>query len=95
MRADQDLLLRAQGEAWLEVEDLAGELVYRNILQAGDEQRIRLRDGLKVRSGRPDLVEVSVGEGPFEVLNSINNLDWKTFRPALLTPSGAGAAAPG
>ncbi|MFQ6537774.1 RodZ domain-containing protein, partial [Aphanothece stagnina] len=58
-RADQDLLLRARGESWVQVEKLDGEVVYTNTLQEGDLQRIRLRDGLKVRSGRPDLLDVA------------------------------------
>jgi hypothetical protein len=86
-RADQDLLLRAQGESWVEVQNLDGEVIYMNTLQDGDLQRIRLRDGLKVRSGRPDLVDVAVGEGPYEVLNPINNLDWRTFLPSPIAPS--------
>ncbi|MFQ6539311.1 hypothetical protein, partial [Aphanothece stagnina] len=63
-----------------------GEVVYTNTLQEGDLQRIRLRDGLKVRSGRPDLLDVAVGEGPYEVLNPISNLDWRTFLPSPIPP---------
>jgi hypothetical protein len=92
---DQELRLRARGECWLEVQTLEGEVIYVNTLQAGDQQRIRLRDGLRIRAGRPDLLDVAVGDGPFEGLNMIDNLGWRTFLPDALPqappPPRAGA----
>ncbi|WP_157665392.1 DUF4115 domain-containing protein [Cyanobium sp. NIES-981] len=78
---DQALLLRARGECWLEVQTLEGEVVVVNTLQEGQQQRLRLRGGLRVRAGRPDLLDVAVGGGPFEVLNPINDVGWRTFLP--------------
>jgi hypothetical protein len=89
-RQDQDLLLRARGECWLEVQTLEGEVVYVATLQDGEEQRLDLDQGLRVRAGRPDLLDVAVGDGPYEVLNPITDLGWRIFRPA---PASSGSRA--
>ena len=81
------LRLRALGESWVVVETLEGELLYVNTLQSGEERVIGLRDGaLRLRSGRPDLLEVAVGDQPFQMLGSINDLDWKTVRQVPTAP---------
>ncbi|MEB3353523.1 MAG: RodZ domain-containing protein [Cyanobacteriota bacterium] len=80
-RSDQDLRLRATGESWLEVRTLAGEVVYVNTLQDGEDTTIRLRDGLEIRSGRPDLLEFSVDDQPFQVLGPVDDLSWRTVLP--------------
>jgi hypothetical protein len=88
--SDLPLRLRAQGEAWLEVQDLAGKVVYVNTLQAGDEQQVRLGQGLRVRSGRPDLLEVALAGEPFTTLGPVYDLSWRTFLP----PDAPSPAAP-
>lgn len=80
-RSDQDLRLRATGESWLEVRTLAGEVVYVNTLQEGEDTTIRLREGLQLRSGRPDLLEFAVDDQPFQVLGPVDDLSWRTVLP--------------
>ncbi|EDY37591.1 hypothetical protein CPCC7001_470 [Cyanobium sp. PCC 7001] len=82
-RQDQDLTLRSRGTAWLEVQTLEGEVVYFDTLKKGEQQRIPLQEGLKVRAGRPDLLDVAIDDGPYEVLNPIHVLGWRTFMPEL------------
>jgi hypothetical protein len=79
--ADPELRLRANGEAWLEVQTLAGEVVYVNTLQDGQAATIRLGQGLRIRSGRPDLLEFAVADQPFVLLGPVYDLDWRTVRP--------------
>lgn len=81
VRSDLELRLRASGEAWLEVQTLAGEVLYVNTLQQGEGTTIRLRNGLRIRSGRPDLLEVAVGDQPFQPLGPVYDLNWRTVRP--------------
>jgi hypothetical protein len=80
-RQDQEVTFRASGECWLGVQTLEGEVVYVNTLREGEQQRIRLRDGLRVRAGRPDLLDVAIDDGPFEALSPIGDLGWTTFLP--------------
>ncbi len=79
--ADQDLRLRATGESWLEVSTLDGEVVYVNTLQDGEETTIRLGEGLRVRSGRPDLLTFGVGNQPLQVFGPVDDISWRTVLP--------------
>ncbi len=85
---DIELRLRASGESWLEVQTLAGEVVYVNTLQDGQAATIRLGQGLRIRSGRPDLLEFAVADQPFVLLGSVYDFDWRTIRP----PESGGAS---
>jgi hypothetical protein len=76
-----ELRLRARGEAWLEVQNLRGDKVFVGTLQNGQERRLPLGDGLRVRSGRADLLEASVGGDPPSPLGPVWDLGWKTFSP--------------
>ena len=78
---DLDLRLRATGEAWLEVRTLDDEVVYVNTLQEGNETTIRLGEGLRIRSGRPDLLEFGVGDQPLQVLGPVDDITWHTVLP--------------
>ena len=86
--ADPELRLRASGESWLEVQTLDGEVVYVNTLQEGQTATIRLGQGLRIRSGRPDLLEFAVADQPFVLLGPVYDLDWRTIRP----PESGGAS---
>lgn len=79
--SDLPLRLRAQGEAWVEVRDLAGEVVYVNTLRMGEEAQVRLGQGLRVRSGRPDLLEVALADQPYIALGPVYDLSSQTFLP--------------
>lgn len=76
-----DLRLRATGESWVEVRTLEDEVVYVNTLQEGNETSIRLGEGLRIRSGRPDLLTVGVGDQPLQVLGPVDDITWHTVLP--------------
>lgn len=78
---ESELRLRASGEAWLEVQTLAGEVIYVNTLQAGQAVTIRFGQPLRIHSGRPDLLEFAVADQPFVALGSVYDLDGRTVRP--------------
>ncbi len=76
------LRLRATGEAWLIVEAPDGEVLYEGTLQKGQNSAIEWRPGLRVRSGRPDLVEFAAGDQPFRTLGNFGDYGWRTVTPA-------------
>jgi hypothetical protein len=86
--ADPELRLRASGESWLEVQTFEGEVVYVNTLRAGQAASIRIGQGLRIRSGRPDLLEFAFADQPFVLLGSVYDFDWRTIRP----PESGGAS---
>jgi hypothetical protein len=75
------LRLRARGDCWLHVQTLAGESLLLDTLQAGEERRLPLGEGLRLLAGRPDLLEVAVGEGDYRTHGTISQIDWVTIRP--------------
>jgi hypothetical protein len=75
------LLLRARGETWLEVQNLRGDKVFVGTLQEGQERRLALGNGLRLRSGRADLLEASLEGDPPALLGPVWDLGWKTFSP--------------
>ncbi|MGB5135646.1 MAG: RodZ domain-containing protein [Prochlorococcaceae cyanobacterium] len=78
---EPQLRLRFNGECWIEVQTLAGETVLVNTFQAGDVRRLPLGEGLRLLVGRPDLLEVAVGEVDFRTLGPIDRIDWVVIRP--------------
>ena len=69
------------GESWVLVEDLKGEQVFDVILQPGAPKRLPLGQGLRLRSGRADLLFVSVGNAAPKSLGGVGDLDWVEIRP--------------
>ena len=69
------------GQSWVQVERLGGGVVYDAILESGQNKKLPLGSGLKIRSGRPDLLYVGVGMLPFVRLGAVDDLDWFEFRP--------------
>ena len=72
---------RPGGQSWLQVERRGGGIVYDAILESGQNKSLPLGSGLKIRSGRPDLLYVAVGMLPDVRLGAVNDLDWFEFRP--------------
>lgn len=64
------------GESWVLVEDLKGRQVFGGILQPGAPKRFPLAQGLRLRSGRADLLFVVVGDAVPKPLGEIGDLDW-------------------
>jgi hypothetical protein len=69
------------GESWVLVEDLQGRRVFDAILQPGGSQSLSLGSGLRLRSGRPDLLFVSIGGAAPKPLGAVSDLDWVELRP--------------
>jgi hypothetical protein len=80
--AAASLRLEARGgQSWVQVERLGGGIVYDAILESGQNKNLPLGSGLKIRSGRPDLLYVGVGMLPAVRLGAVDDLDWFEFRP--------------
>ena len=80
--ASTTIQLQARGgESWVLVEDLKGEQVFDVILQPGAPKRLSLGQGLRLRSGRPDLLFVAVGDAMPKPLGGVDYLDWVEIRP--------------
>lgn len=75
------LTLRAEGEAWLELQTLAGERLYAHTLQAGQVVRLPLPGAVRLRSGRPDLLQVSLDGQRFQPLGGVAEVDWHRVNP--------------
>ncbi|KMM17466.1 DUF4115 domain-containing protein [Synechococcus sp. GFB01] len=81
--------MRARGEAWLEVRNLQGGKVFVGTLRNGEERILPLGDGLRVRSGRADLLEVSLAGDPPTLLGTVWDLGWRSFPPPEEQPPGS------
>jgi hypothetical protein len=80
--ANTTIQLQARGgESWGLVEDLKGRPVFDGILQSGEPKRFPLAQGLRLRSGRADLLFVAVGDALPKPLGDVGDLDWVEIRP--------------
>jgi Domain of unknown function (DUF4115) len=68
------------GESWVLVEDLKGRKVFDGILQPGAPKWFPLAQGLRLRSGRADLLFVVVGDAVPKPLGEVGDLDWVEIR---------------
>jgi len=73
------LRLRAKGEVWFELRSLSNQPVLEATLRPGQATAIPLGDGLRLRSGRPHLLEVAIGDQPFAPLAPARDSAWRTF----------------
>lgn len=84
------LQLQARGSSWVEVQDLRSQAVlFIGVLEAGQSRTIRLRQGLRLRSGRPDLLTLRIDDGPLEPFGLSQGQDWRTVMPPVLRTAGA------
>ena len=76
------LILQARGgQVWVLVESLSGGKVYDAFLDKGESKVLPLGTGLRIRSGRADLLFVSIGSDSPRALGGVSDLDWVEFRP--------------
>jgi len=76
------LKLAAHGSSWVEVQDLETKTtLFVGILHAGEQRTIRMRRGLRLRSGRPDLLSSQVDGGPRVPLGTIPQSGWRVLLP--------------
>jgi len=69
------------GKSWVLVEDLQGRQLFEAILQPGVRHRLSLGAGLRLRSGRPDLLFVAVADQMPRPLGGLSDLQWVVVRP--------------
>ena len=81
-RDEPELRLRAKGDCWLEVQSLDRRMRYVNLLRPGQSTTIPLGGGLRLRAGRPDLLEIAMPGQSFRPLGPINAIGWRTLVPA-------------
>ena len=81
--------LRTTGPSWLEVRSSEGVLLFSGDLEG--ERSFPLRDGVRIRSGRADLVQMQVTGQPERILGPIDFLDWTTINPAATAGAKPGA----
>ena len=77
------LTLRSTGPSWVEVQTGSGDILYTGVLEG--QRNFSLRAGLRVRSGRADLIRLRVGPDPERNLGPVEMIDWQTF-PAASNP---------
>ena len=84
------LQVQAQGSSWVEVQDLRSHAVlFIGILEAGQSRTIRLRQGLRLRSGRPDRLTIRIDDGSPQPFGLSQGQDWRTVMPPELRTAGA------
>jgi hypothetical protein len=71
--------LETREPSWLEVETSDGRSLYFGLLEGG--RSFPLREGLRVRAGRPDLILIRWPGGSQRVLGSVEEIDWQTIPP--------------
>lgn len=69
------------GESWLLVEDLDGGMILDAILEPGQSKLLSIKSGLRVRSGRPDLLMIEVDKTGSKPLGRVTDMRWFYFRP--------------
>ena len=77
-------MLRLQargGQVWVLVESLSGGKVYDAFLDTGQSKVLPLGTGLRIRSGRADLLFVSIGSDSPRALSGVSDLHWVEFLP--------------
>jgi hypothetical protein len=82
------LNLRTTGPSWLEVRSTDGVLLFSGELTG--QRSFPLRNGVMIRSGRADLVQLRVNGQPERALGPIAFTGWSTFRPAPAAKPAAG-----
>jgi len=71
--------LSSTAPSWLEVRNPAGQTLFRGTLNGS--KQFPLGSGLAVIAGRPDLVQVRVGQAPARQLGRIDQVSWQRFGP--------------
>lgn len=73
-----ELQLSSTEPSWLEVQTTTGAVLFQGTFQG--KRRFPLNGGLRVKAGRPDLVEAGVGDQPPRVLGPIEQIRWVSFQ---------------
>ncbi len=73
------LRLRTTGPSWIEVRDADNKVLFTD--QLNGQRLFRLGHGLRLRSGRADLVRIRIGNQPERSLGDVSMVDWRLFPP--------------
>jgi hypothetical protein len=79
--ANSILELEARDSSWIEVTDSDGQLLLRDTLEAGLPRRIRLRQGLRLFTARPDHLRYRIDGGAFQPLPAGASGRWIVISP--------------
>ena len=80
------LRLRSPQTSWIEVQRSNGTVLFQGNIQG--ERSFPLAGGLRVKAGRPDLVQASLGNGPARALGPIELIRWVSFpEPGATAPA--------
>jgi hypothetical protein len=75
------LELEARDSSWIEVTDSDGQLLLRDTLEAGLTRRVRLRQGLRLFTARPEHLRYRIDGGPFQPLPAGASGRWIVITP--------------
>jgi len=83
------LRVRTATVSWMEITTLPGQQrLFRGMFRG--DQRYPLGQGLRLRAGRPDQVQVALGSAPFKTLGTVKDIRWFRFQnPSLPGPPAA------
>ncbi len=79
--AEAQLRLRAiQEEVWVELRSLDERSVFVKTLQPGEEKTLPIGNGLRIRAGRPHLLQIALADQPFSPLGAVNDFRWRILK---------------
>jgi hypothetical protein len=76
-----ELRLRARDEVWVELHSADNRVLFAKTLLPGQTHAVPFVDGIRIRSGRPHLLDVAVGDQPLAPLGALNDYSWHTASP--------------
>lgn len=68
------------GQSWILIESNSGLSMLDVVLDDGETRLINIGSGLRIRSGRPDLLYIGIGSEPLRQLGGVSDLDWTEIR---------------
>ena len=71
------LLLSSKGPSWVEVQTTAGKILFTGLLEG--QQTFPLKQDLRIRSGRADLIRIRVGDAAERSMGAVDMLDWQVI----------------
>lgn len=75
-----NLMVRG-GQSWVLIESLSGLVLMDAILSDGETRVFAIDSGLRIRSGRPDLLYLAIDSKPLKPLGKIDDIGWIEILP--------------
>lgn len=79
-RASALTVVAKGGQSWILIEGSGGRLLHDVVLDDGETRTVNIGSGLRIRSGRPDLLHFGIDSEPLKRLGGVNDLDWTEIR---------------